>query len=150
MSAPTDPVTSSTPAVSYTDSPVYIFSRDQCSTCHNLEPEVNDRVISGSTAIVSLFKDVADLLPREGPLCQVLKITRALNSVINQMQDDTNKSSCEYLVERVLGFLKNLVTDSKRVGTPLHDGTPAAAKLFVLLMYVILLLYKGYVSHALL
>lgn len=113
----------------YEHSTTYISNYE----CNDPEVKVADHtVINGSSTVVFLFKDLTDLIPCKGPLTQVLNVTNALNSVVGGMYDDTNKITCEYLVERVLVFLKNLVEDSKRAGVSLQSGSPAAAKLFVL------------------
>lgn len=131
MSATTaSPVTFSTSTpLKYTNTSTFIADRG----CDNkgLEP---DFIINGPSTVVTLFKDVADLIPHKGPLSKVLDLTKEFNRVVNEMYDDANKTSCESLVERILVFLKNLVEDSKLADLPLQDGSPAAAKLFVLLL----------------
>lgn len=94
--------------------------------------DLSDHVISGSLTIVTLFKDVSALIPHAGPLTQVMGVTKELISVINEMKD--NKDGCEYLVERVLLFVKNLIEEMTRMNVPLRDGTPTAARVYALAM----------------
>lgn len=49
--------------------------------------------------------------------------TKEFNRVVNEMHDGSDKTSCEYLVERVLVFLKNFVKNSKLADVPLQDGS---------------------------
>lgn len=88
-----------------------------------------ENIISGSLTIVNLFKDVANLIPHAGPLSQILAVTAQIIGAIHEMQD--NKSSCEYLVERILKFLMNLAIEEANM--PMQDGTSTAARLHVLL-----------------
>jgi hypothetical protein len=93
--------------------------------------EVTDHIIGGSLTIVTLFKDVASLIPHAGPLSQILGVTRHLILVVNEMR--SNRNGCEELVQRVLLFMRNLVEDLSRANVPLQDGTPTAARLYALL-----------------
>jgi hypothetical protein len=70
--------------------------------------------------------EVANLIPNTGPLAQVLDHTKDLIAVISDKHD--NKDDLEYLVQRVLRFLKGM-TEMK---FPLHDGTSMAAGLYAL------------------
>jgi len=68
---------------------------------------------------------VSQMAP-SGPLAQVLDHTKDLIAVISDKHD--NKDDLEYLVQRVLRFLKGM-TEMK---FPLHDGTSMAAGLYAL------------------
>jgi hypothetical protein len=92
------------------------------------------RILTGSLTIVTLFKEIANLVPNAGPLCQVLGATKELISVINEMQ--CNREDCEHLVERILLFVKSFVEELARMNVPLQDGTPTAARLYALLLWV--------------
>jgi hypothetical protein len=89
--------------------------------------DVKDHVLSGSSTIISLFKDVSALIPHAGPLSQVLGITNQLIGIISQIRD--NKSACEFLVERILRFMKDLMEECARLKVPIGDGTPMEARL---------------------
>jgi hypothetical protein len=89
--------------------------------------DVTDHIIGASSIIVTLLKEVSDLIPNAGPLSQVLGITKELIAIINQMRD--NKDACEFLVERVLRFLKDLMEECARLKVPIGDDTPMAARL---------------------
>ncbi|KAF7966867.1 hypothetical protein HWV62_36675, partial [Athelia sp. TMB] len=70
---------------------------------------VQDHLISGSSLILSLFKEVSELIPNAGPLSQVLGVTTRLFEIVDQIK--TNKEGCEHLVERILGFLKAIAEE---------------------------------------
>jgi hypothetical protein len=93
---------------------------------------IADQILTGSLTIITLFKQVANLIPHAGPLSQVLGATKELIGVINEMGD--NKDDCEHLVERVLLFIKSLVEELSQMNVPLQDGTPTAARLYALLL----------------
>lgn len=93
---------------------------------------LSDNILSGSLTIVTLFKDVANLIPHAGPLVQILTLTKELILVVNEMKD--NREGCEGLVERILMFVMNLAEEMKRLNVPLYDGTPTAARLYALLL----------------
>lgn len=129
MSATTSPVASSK---SSRPGAIYFNNTHHIHCCDiELEPKVGD-VVNGSPTVVTLFEDVTDLIPYVGPPYRVLEATKGLNRVVNEMPNNPNKTSCESLEERILLFLKNLVEDSERADVPLTEGSPAAAKLFVL------------------
>lgn len=94
--------------------------------------KLSDQILSGSLTIVTLFKEIANVIPNAGPLAQILGVTKELILVINEMKD--NKEGCEDLVERILKFVKNLADELKRMNVPLYDGTPTAARLYALLL----------------
>lgn len=80
-----------------------------------------------SPTIVTLVQEVSDLVPNEGPLFRVLGITAEVFAIIAQIK--SNKNSCEFLVERILRFLKDIAAASKRLDSPIRAGTPKAASL---------------------
>jgi hypothetical protein len=96
--------------------------------------DVKDHVLSGSSTIVTLFKQVSDLIPNAGPLSQVLGITKELIGVINQIRD--SRDGCEFLVERILRFMKDLIGECARLNEPIRDGTPMAQRLYDLMSWV--------------
>jgi hypothetical protein len=89
--------------------------------------DVQDHLLGGSLTIVTLFKDVSALIPHAGPLSQVLGVTKELIGVINQIRD--NRDSCEFLVERILRFMKKLLEEDARLNEPIPDGSPMARRL---------------------
>ena len=96
--------------------------------------DVKDHVLSGSSTIVTLFKQVSDLIPNAGPLSQVLGITKELIGIINQIRD--SRDGCEFLVERILRFMKDLIGECARLNEPIRDGTPMAQRLYDLMSWV--------------
>lgn len=88
---------------------------------------VKDHFLSASSTIVTLVKEISDLIPNAGPLSQVLGITAQLFTIINQIK--TNKDDCVFLVERILRFLKDIAEECKRLDAPIGVGTPTAARL---------------------
>jgi len=94
--------------------------------------DVQDHLLSGSLTIVTLLKEVSALIPHAGPLSQVLGVTKELIGVINQIRD--NRDSCEFLVERILRFMKNLMEECARLNEPIRDGTPTARRLHNLML----------------
>jgi hypothetical protein len=89
--------------------------------------DVTDHVLGASSTIVTLLKEVSDLIPNAGPLSQVLGITNQLFGIVNQIRD--NKDACEFLVERILRFMKDLMEECARLKVPIEDGTPMEARL---------------------
>ena len=83
-----------------------------------------DHATDASSTIVTLFKEVSDLIPNAGPLSQVLGITGQLFEIVDQIK--TNKEGCEFLVERILRFLKSIAEACKRLKTPIPAGSPTA------------------------
>jgi hypothetical protein len=81
-------------------------------------------VLSGSSTIIMLLKQVSNLIPHAEPMLQVLGVTQELIGVINQIQG--NKDSCEFLVERILHFMKKLIEECAQLNMPIQDGTPVA------------------------
>ena len=96
--------------------------------------DVKDHILSGSLTIVTLFKQVSDLIPSVGPLSQVLGLTKELIDVINQIRG--NRDGCEFLVERILRFMKKLIEECARINEPIRDGTPMASRLHDLISWV--------------
>ena len=92
---------------------------------------VQDHLVSGSSLIVSLFKEVSDLIPNTGPLSQVLGITSQLFEIVDQIQ--TNKEGCEHLIERILGFLKDITEDRNQLNVPIPAGSPTEKRLYTLI-----------------
>jgi hypothetical protein len=88
--------------------------------------DVTDHVLGASSTIVTLLKEVSDLIPNAGPLSHVLGITNQLFGIINQIRD--NKDACEFLVERILRFMKDLMEECARFKVPIGDGTPMEAR----------------------
>ena len=86
-----------------------------------------DHVIDASSTIVTLFKELSDLIPNAGPLSQVLGITGQLFEIVDQIK--TNKESCEFLVERILRFLKGIAEECRRLNKPIPAGSSTAARL---------------------
>jgi hypothetical protein len=89
--------------------------------------DVTDHALGASSTVVTLLKDVSALIPHAGPLSQVLDITNQLIGVINKIRD--NKDACEFLVERILRFMKSLMEECSRLNVPIGDGTPMEARL---------------------
>jgi hypothetical protein len=94
-----------------------------------------DHAIAATKTIVTLFKEVSSLVPQAGPLQQVLGITEQLITIINDVREF--KDDCENLVRRILGVVKVLVEDVSRLSAPLLHGTPTAARVYTLAMYVL-------------
>ena len=86
-----------------------------------------DHALSAASTITTLLKEVSDLIPNAGPLANVLGVTKELINIINQMRD--NNDQCSFLVERILGFLKNLSKENARLNEPIRDGSPTADRL---------------------
>jgi hypothetical protein len=99
---------------------------------------VADHVVTGAQTIVNLFRDVSTLVPNAGPLQQVMSVTGQLISIVKEIRD--NKEDCEHLIERILLFVKNLAKECSQLNVPILHGTPTAARLYTLTMYVILVL----------
>jgi len=89
--------------------------------------DVTDHVLGASSTVVTLLKEVSDLIPNAGPLSQVLGITDQLFRIIGQIRD--NKDACEFLVERILRFMKSLMKECARLKVPIGDGTPMEERL---------------------
>ena len=94
--------------------------------------DVQDHILSGSLTIATLLKEVSGLVPNAGPLSQVLGVTKELIGVINQIRD--NRDSCEFLVERILRFMKTLIEECARLNEPIQEGTPMAQRLHHLML----------------
>jgi hypothetical protein len=88
---------------------------------------VTDHVLGASSTVVTLLNDVSALIPHAGPLSQVLGITNQLIGIIGQIRD--NKDACEFLVERILRFMKGLMEECARLKVPIGYGTPMEARL---------------------
>ncbi|KZP29708.1 hypothetical protein FIBSPDRAFT_926867, partial [Athelia psychrophila] len=88
---------------------------------------VKDHFLGASQTIVTLVKEVSDLIPNAGPLAQVLGITGAVFEIINQIK--TNKDDCVLLVERILRFLKDMAEECKLLDAPIVDGSATARRL---------------------
>lgn len=88
-----------------------------------------DHFLGASQTIVTLVKEVAELIPNAGPLTQVLGATGQLFDIINQIK--TNKSDCMFLVERILRFLKGIAVEYKRLEdqAPIRAGSLTAVRL---------------------
>ena len=89
-----------------------------------------DRILDGSLTVVTLFKEIASLIPHAGPLAQVLGVTKELILVVNEMRD--NRDGCVDLVERILRFIRHLAEELVRMNIPVQEGTPTAARLYAL------------------
>ncbi|KAF7977235.1 hypothetical protein HWV62_4337 [Athelia sp. TMB] len=92
---------------------------------------VQDHLVSGSSLIVSLFKEVSDLIPNAGPLSQVLGVTSQLFEIVDQIK--TNKEGCEHLVERILGFLKDIAEERNRLNVPIPASSSTGKRLYTLI-----------------
>lgn len=86
---------------------------------------VQDHFLSASTTIVTLAQGMSDLIPNAGPLSQVLSITAQLFAIIDEIK--TNKDSCEFLVERILRFLKEIAEECKN--KPIQADSPTGKRL---------------------
>lgn len=95
---------------------------------------VNDHVIAASLTIATLFKDVSSLIPQAGPLSQILGAIKELLTIVNEVRD--LKDKCEFLIERILNFIKGLTEEIELLDEPLQFGTPIAGRLFTLLQCV--------------
>jgi len=95
----------------------------------NIRMDAADHVPGGTSTIVALPKDLADLIPQAGPLAQVLGVTKELIVITNQIRDMAN---CSYLAERILKFLKDLSMESVRLNEPILEGSPTALRLMAL------------------
>src|ERR1700691_4403934 len=95
---------------------------------------IADQILTVSLTIIILFKEAANLIPQAAPLFQVLGATKELINVISETRG--NKDGGEHLVERVLLFIKILAEEYSRLKVPLQDGTPTAARLYTLLLWV--------------
>lgn len=89
-----------------------------------------ERILDGSLTIVTLFKEIAGLIPHAGPLAQVLGVTKELIIIVNEMRD--NRDGCVDLVERILRFVRHLAEELVRMNIPVQEGTPTAARLYAL------------------
>jgi hypothetical protein len=79
------------------------------------------QLLTGSSTIVILFNEVANLIPHAGLLLGLLGAAKELIIVINEIRD--NKDDYEYLVERVLCFIKHLSKESTQMNVSLQDDT---------------------------
>jgi hypothetical protein len=98
-----------------------------------------DHAIAATQTVITLFKEVSSLVPHAGPLQQVLGITGQLITIINDVREF--KDECENLIRRILGVVKILVEDVLRLSAPMLHGTPTAARVYTLAMYVSSLSY---------
>ena len=91
--------------------------------------DATDHFLGASQTLVTLVKEVADLIPHAGPLSKVLGLTGQLFVIINQIR--TNKDDCVFLVERILHFLKDIAVEYKRLEAhaPIRAGSPTAVRL---------------------
>ncbi|KZP07030.1 hypothetical protein FIBSPDRAFT_898372 [Athelia psychrophila] len=81
---------------------------------------VKNHFLGASSTIVTLVKEVSDLIPNVGPLSQVLGITGELFAIIKQVE--ANAGDCVFLVERILRFLKDIAEQCKEA--PIRAGSP--------------------------
>jgi len=86
-----------------------------------------DHALSAASTITTLLIEVSNLIPNAGPLANVLGLTKELINIINRMRD--NNEQCSFLVERILGFLKNLSKENARLNEPIRDDSPTADRL---------------------
>ncbi|KAF7967295.1 hypothetical protein HWV62_34777 [Athelia sp. TMB] len=86
-----------------------------------------DHAVNASSTIIALFQEVSDLTPNAGPLSQVLGITGQLLDIVKQIK--TNKESCEFLVDRILRFLRSIAKACKHLTAPITAGSPTAETL---------------------
>jgi hypothetical protein len=94
-----------------------------------------DHTLTESTAILTLLKSVASLVPHSGPLADVLGVTLALIGVVKLMRD--NQDECNYLIERILQLFKNLLEELKRTNIRAENGTPTAVRVYQLVECVV-------------
>lgn len=86
-----------------------------------------DHIAGAPSICVALLTEVSDLIPNSGPLSQVLGITRLLFDIVDKIK--TNKESCEFLVEHILRFLRNLAQECNRLNTSIFDDSLTAERL---------------------
>ena len=96
---------------------------------------VTDRLLNDASLVVSLFKSVSTKIPHAGPLSEVLGVIQTLMGVVRQMRD--SRDDCNYLIERILRFLQNLLQEFEWSNTPIENGTRTALRLFNLLWCVV-------------
>jgi hypothetical protein len=94
-----------------------------------------DNTLTESTAILTLLKSIASLVPHSGPLADVLGVTLALIGVVKLMRD--NQDDCNYLIERILQLFKNLLEELKRTNIRAENGTPTAVRVYQLVECVV-------------
>ncbi|KZP07335.1 hypothetical protein FIBSPDRAFT_288436 [Athelia psychrophila] len=86
-----------------------------------------DHIVGASSTIITLVKEVSDLIPNAGPLSQVLGITGQLFAIVNQVK--ANEGDCVFLVERILRFLKEIAEQCERFNAPIRASSPTGALL---------------------
>lgn len=89
-----------------------------------------DKALTTSTLIVTLFQDVADLVPNAGPLSQILGVTKDVMAMVTQMRD--NKSDCDYLIERILRILWKIAMEVSTLNIPLERDGATTQRLTIL------------------
>jgi hypothetical protein len=91
----------------------------------------DDLFLNSTLAFVTLFKDVSALVPHAGPLKEILGGTKELILVINEVRD--LQGDADFLIERILNFVKLQIQELGQLAQPLESGTPTAARLFALM-----------------
>ncbi|KZP29692.1 hypothetical protein FIBSPDRAFT_926860, partial [Athelia psychrophila] len=86
-----------------------------------------DHIVGAASTVVTLLKEVSDLIPNAGPLTKVLGVTGTLFDIINQIK--TNREDCVLLVERILRFLKDIAEECKLLDAPIVAGSATARRL---------------------
>jgi len=124
---------------------LFTVAMSQPEYANYTQMDVKDHLLSRSLTIVTLFKEVSGLIPHAGPLSQALGLTKELIGVINQIRD--NRASCEFLVERILRFMKKLIEECSRINEPIRDGTPMASRLYDLMSWVEFPEFSSFVSY---
>jgi hypothetical protein len=89
--------------------------------------DATDHAFGAVSTITTLHNEVSNLTPNPGPVANVLDVTKVLIDIIEQTQD--SKEQWSFLVERILGFLKNISEESARLNKPIRYGSPAANRL---------------------
>src|ERR1700691_2390566 len=97
---------------------------------------VTDRLLNDTSLVVTLFKSVSTNIPHAGPLSEVLGVIQTLMGVVRQMRD--SRDDCNYLIERILRFLQNLLQELEWSNTRTENGTRTALRVFNLVWCVVL------------
>ena len=94
------------------------------------------RLASDATlAVASMLNDIPSLpLAIAGPLAQIVDVVSGTIEAIKLMRQ--NKDECLHLITRVVNFLQSLVDEWRTSNVPIFDGSPTAARLFALRLYV--------------
>ncbi|KAK0533682.1 hypothetical protein OC835_002937 [Tilletia horrida] len=84
-----------------------------------------DDGIAAASTTITLFNEVADLVPVAGePLKMALGIIREVFAIVQQVKD--NKSDCESFAVRVMETIHEFAIAAKAAGRPINPGSAAA------------------------